>query len=50
MAVTDPDKQHIHVTCAIIEDNGRVLAAQRGKGTSLPLKDYEPGGRTKLID
>ena len=38
-------KQHIHVTCAIIERNGFVLAAQRSEVMSLPLKWEFPGGK-----
>lgn len=35
----------IHVACAIIEKNGRVLAAQRSESMSLPLKWEFPGGK-----
>lgn len=38
-------KKHIQVACAIIEDNSRVLAAQRGRHMSLPLKWEFPGGK-----
>jgi 8-oxo-dGTP diphosphatase len=37
--------QHIHVTCAIIERDGLVLAAQRSEVMSLPLKWEFPGGK-----
>jgi 8-oxo-dGTP diphosphatase len=36
---------HLQVACAIIEDNGTVLAAQRSSRTSLPLKWEFPGGK-----
>ena len=37
--------KHIHVTCAIIERDGLVLAAQRSEVMSLPLKWEFPGGK-----
>lgn len=37
--------KHIHVTCAIIQRNGFVLAAQRSEVMSLPLKWEFPGGK-----
>lgn len=37
--------KHIHVTCAIIECDGLVLAAQRSATMSLPLKWEFPGGK-----
>jgi 8-oxo-dGTP diphosphatase len=37
--------KHIHVTCAIIERDGLVLAAQRSEGMSMPLKWEFPGGK-----
>ena len=37
--------KHIHVTCAIIENEGLVLAAQRSERMSLPLKWEFPGGK-----
>jgi len=40
-----PPRPHLHVTCAIIERHGRVLAAQRGAAMSLPLKWEFPGGK-----
>lgn len=36
---------HIHVACAIIEQDGLVLAAQRSATMSLPLKWEFPGGK-----
>jgi 8-oxo-dGTP diphosphatase len=36
---------HIHVACAIIEQGGRVLAAQRSPSMSMPLKWEFPGGK-----
>ncbi len=37
----------IHVTCAIIERNGLVLAARRGALMQLPLKWEFPGGKIR---
>lgn len=37
--------KHIHVTCAIIEKEGLVLAAQRSATMNLPLKWEFPGGK-----
>ncbi|HEX9079419.1 MAG TPA: (deoxy)nucleoside triphosphate pyrophosphohydrolase [Desulfuromonadaceae bacterium] len=37
--------KHIHVSCAIIERDGLVLAAQRSAAMSLPLKWEFPGGK-----
>jgi 8-oxo-dGTP diphosphatase len=37
--------KHIHVTCAIIERDGLVLAARRSASMSLPLKWEFPGGK-----
>jgi len=37
--------KHIHVTCAIIERDGLVMAAQRSATMSLPLKWEFPGGK-----
>jgi len=37
----------IHVTCAIIERQGLVLAAQRSAAMSLPLKWEFPGGKIR---
>ena len=37
----------IHVCCAIIEHNGKILAAQRGKHTSNAGKWEFPGGKTE---
>lgn len=38
-------KKHIHVTCAIIERAGRVLATQRSAAMSMPHKWEFPGGK-----
>ncbi len=38
-------KKHIHVTCAIIERGGRVLATQRSAAMSMPHKWEFPGGK-----
>ncbi|BCR04847.1 DNA mismatch repair protein MutT [Desulfuromonas versatilis] len=38
-------RKHLHVTCAIIEHDGHVLAAQRSAEMSLPLKWEFPGGK-----
>ncbi len=49
MKLSNPDldlpNRHIHVACAIIEQNGYVLAAQRSSIMSLPLKWEFPGGK-----
>ena len=37
----------IHVTCAIIENNGKVLCAQRSEFMTLPLKWEFPGGKVE---
>lgn len=37
--------KHLHVTCAIIEQDGKVLAVQRSSSMSLPLKWEFPGGK-----
>lgn len=39
------DIKHIHVTCAIIERDGLVLAAQRSAIMSMPYKWEFPGGK-----
>lgn len=38
-------KRHLHVACAIIEQDGLVLAAQRSATMTLPLKWEFPGGK-----
>jgi 8-oxo-dGTP diphosphatase len=38
-------KRHLHVACAIIEQEGKVLAAQRSATMALPLKWEFPGGK-----
>lgn len=40
-----PAAKHIHVTCAIIERDGLVLAAQRSAIMNMPLKWEFPGGK-----
>jgi 8-oxo-dGTP diphosphatase len=47
---TDPSDhtlqmKHIHVACAIIEQEGRVLCTQRSASMSMPLKWEFPGGK-----
>ena len=37
--------RHLHVACAIIEQEGTVLAAQRSASMTLPLKWEFPGGK-----
>jgi 8-oxo-dGTP diphosphatase len=37
--------KHIHVACAIIEKNGKVLATQRSAAMSMPMKWEFPGGK-----
>jgi hypothetical protein len=37
--------KHLQVSCAIIEQDGLVLAAQRSEAMSLPLKWEFPGGK-----
>lgn len=39
---------HIHVTCAIIERDGLVLAAKRGAAMKMPHKWEFPGGKICL--
>ncbi len=36
---------HLHVACALIEREGRILAAQRSRTMSMPLKWEFPGGK-----
>jgi 8-oxo-dGTP diphosphatase len=38
-------RKHLQVTCAIIERDGLVLAAQRNAASSMPLKWEFPGGK-----
>ena len=40
-------KKHLHVTCAIIEQDGCVLAAQRSRAMAMPLKWEFPGGKIR---
>jgi 8-oxo-dGTP diphosphatase len=41
------NKNHLHVTCAIIERDGCILAAQRSRTMAMPLKWEFPGGKIK---
>jgi 8-oxo-dGTP diphosphatase len=41
------NKNHLHVTCGIIEQDGCVLAAQRSRAMAMPLKWEFPGGKIK---
>jgi 8-oxo-dGTP diphosphatase len=41
------NENHLHVTCAIIEQDGYVLAAQRSHTMDMPLKWEFPGGKIK---
>jgi 8-oxo-dGTP diphosphatase len=41
-------KHHLRVACAIIEQEGLVLAAQRSATGSLPLKWEFPGGKLEI--
>jgi 8-oxo-dGTP diphosphatase len=42
--------KHLHVTCAVIEQDGFVLAAQRSAIMSQPLKWEFPGGKIDLSE
>lgn len=44
------DKPTIQVTCAIIERDGLILAAQRSASMSMPLKWEFPGGKIKDLE
>jgi len=37
--------RHIHVSCAIIEKDGKVLSTQRSETMNMPLKWEFPGGK-----
>lgn len=43
--MSNNSEKHIHVTCAIIERDSFVLAAQRSELMNLPLKWEFPGGK-----
>jgi 8-oxo-dGTP diphosphatase len=43
--VSECARPHLHVSCAIIEEAGRILATQRSATMSLPLKWEFPGGK-----
>lgn len=38
-------RRHLHVACALIEQDGLLLAAQRSSKTTIPLKWEFPGGK-----
>ncbi|KJR97171.1 MAG: NUDIX hydrolase [Desulfobulbaceae bacterium BRH_c16a] len=42
-----PIQPNIDVSCAIIEQDGQVLAAQRGEAMNMPLKWEFPGGKVE---
>jgi len=41
------NKTHLYVTCAIIEKDSLVLAAQRSRTMAMPMKWEFPGGKIK---
>jgi len=41
------DKKSLRVACAIIEDGGKILAAQRGESMSFSFKWEFPGGKVE---
>lgn len=41
-------RRHHHVACALIENDGLILAAQRSAVTTLPLKWEFPGGKIEV--
>lgn len=43
--MASPNRPEIRVSCAIIEKNGQVLAAQRSPAMTMPLKWELPGGK-----
>lgn len=43
--MSEENPNPIHVACAIIERDGRVLAAQRGRSMRMPLRWEFPGGK-----
>ena len=43
--MSEENRSHIEVTCAIIEQDGLVLAAQRSRSMRMPLKWEFPGGK-----
>jgi 8-oxo-dGTP diphosphatase len=45
--MTQATLPRIHVTCAVIERDGLILAAQRSASMSMPLKWEFPGGKIK---
>lgn len=43
--MTQQDRKHVHVACAIIERDGLVLSALRSASMNLPLRWEFPGGK-----
>jgi 8-oxo-dGTP diphosphatase len=43
--MTEQNRKHVHVACAIIERDGMVLSALRSASMNLPLKWEFPGGK-----
>ena len=43
--MSDNQRKHVHVACAIIESDGLVLSALRSASMSLPLRWEFPGGK-----
>jgi 8-oxo-dGTP diphosphatase len=43
--MTEESRNHIQVSCALIERDGRILAAQRSRFMNMPLKWEFPGGK-----
>jgi len=43
----NPEQNHIHVTCAIIEAHDKVLTAQRSQSMRIPMKWEFPGGKVE---
>lgn len=43
--MTQQNRKHVHVACAIIERDGLVLSALRSASMNLPLKWEFPGGK-----
>lgn len=41
-------RKHVHVSCAVIERDSLVLAAQRSAAMNLPLKWEFPGGKINI--
>jgi 8-oxo-dGTP diphosphatase len=43
--MTQVERKHVHVACAIIERDGLVLSARRSASMNLPLRWEFPGGK-----